>query len=78
MPGLRVNTDGTAGPYVIVPSTLTDRLARYLKQNKVDFWITKHAIIDASPDDVINPGYGASADRVQQLLDQWKDQEEVQ
>lgn len=66
-----VSTDGSAGPYIMVPFDQLEAVKSILQKNKVPFWVDADAIsLDGKPEiAVVNLGRGASASQVQQLLD---------
>ncbi len=68
---LCVSTDGTAGPYIIVPVAQLDRVRTLLDANKVSFWVDEEVIsLDGKPEvAVVNLGGECDPARIQQLLD---------
>jgi len=68
---LRVSTDGTTGPYIMVPVSQLDQVRRLLDSRRIGFWLEEEAIsLDGAPEvAVINLGRGADAAAVQALLD---------
>jgi hypothetical protein len=69
---ITVSTDGTAGPYVMVPLDQLDALTALLQRHQVSFWVDSDAIsLNGMPEiAVINLGRGASVAHIQQLLDE--------
>lgn len=69
---LRVSTDGTAGPYIMVPISQLDEVRELLDRQEISFWVNSHAIsLDGEPlVTVINLGLYGDASRVQAILDQ--------
>jgi hypothetical protein len=68
---LYVSTDGTAGPYIMVPvSQLTD-LRQLLDQHGVHYFVDEDAIsLDGAPEvAVVNLGRNGDAMSVQKILD---------
>ena len=70
---LHVSTDGTAGPYIMVPSGQSDALMAYLSENGVSGTLDLGAIQleGKGVEDVIDLGMGADVAAVQALLDRW-------
>ena len=68
---LYVSTDGTAGPYIIVPESQLDRLGKLLDQHNIHHYIEENIIsIDGKPEiAVVNLGRGADGSAVQAILD---------
>lgn len=68
---LRVSTDGTVGPYIMVPVIQLDDVRRLLDGRGVGYWVEENAIsLDGAPEiAVINLGRGGDAAAVQALLD---------
>lgn len=68
---LLVSTDGTAGPYIMVPLSQLDVVTRLLEAHGVSFWIEEDAISfdDAPYIAVVNLEHDARADAIQSLLD---------
>ncbi len=68
---LRVSTDGTAGPYIMVPVKQLDDVRHLLDRHRVGYWVEEDAIsLDGAPEvAVVNLGRGADAKAVQALLD---------
>ncbi|HKM52226.1 MAG TPA: hypothetical protein VJY33_02385 [Isosphaeraceae bacterium] len=69
--GLRVSTDGIAGPFVMVPVTQLDAVLAVLNRHKVRYWVDADAIsLDNEPAiTVINFGRAGEAVRIQTILD---------
>jgi hypothetical protein len=67
---LRVSSDGTAGPYVMVPVSELEGIKKLLNEHKVGYWVDENAIsLNGEPEvSVINLGQGADAQRIQRLL----------
>ncbi|HEY8667701.1 MAG TPA: hypothetical protein VIL86_13630 [Tepidisphaeraceae bacterium] len=68
---LRVSTDGTAGPYIMVPVSQLDEVKRLLDDRRIRYWVEENAISwDGAPYvAVINLGREGDADAVQTILD---------
>ncbi len=68
---LRVSTDGTAGPYIMVQFNQLAAVTAILEQNRIDFWVGEHAIsLNGQPEIVvINLGRGADPLVAQSALD---------
>ena len=68
---LRVATDGTAPPYIMVPVIQLDEIQRLLVSRGIRYWVEEEAIsLDGSPEGtVINLERGADAIAVQAVLD---------
>ena len=68
---LRVSTDGTAGPYIMVPLDQLADVRRALEGNNIRYWVDEEAI---SVDDrpfiaTVNLGRAGDASTVQTILD---------
>lgn len=68
---IRVLTDGTSGPYVMVPVDQLDQVRKLLHANDIPHWVDHHAVsVDGRPAvAVINLGKKTDPRRVQALLD---------
>jgi hypothetical protein len=68
---LRVSTDGTTGPYIMVPVSQLDEVRRLLDSRRIGYWVEENVIsLDATPEiAVINLGREGDATAVQALLD---------
>ena len=68
---LHVSTDGTAGPYIMVPETQLDELCRVLDRYDVHYSVEENVIsLDGEPEvATLNLGRGGDADGVQKILD---------
>jgi hypothetical protein len=68
---IRVSTDGTSGPYIMLPVELLEKVHKLLAENDIPHWVDHNAIsVDGRPAvTVINLGRGADSRRVQDLLD---------
>ena len=68
--GLRVSTDGIAGPYLMVPVTQLDAVLAALNRHKVRYWVDADAIsLDNEPAiTVINFGRSGEAVRIQAAI----------
>ena len=68
---LRVSTDGTSGPYIMLPESQLDDVRLLLDRHHVRYWVEELVIsLDGSPEvAVINLGRGADAVAVQSILD---------
>lgn len=68
---LRISTDGTVGPYVMVPVSQLDEVKRLLDSARIRYSVDENAIsLDGSPEiAVINLGRHADARAVQNVLD---------
>ena len=69
---LRVSTDGTAGPYLMVPVTQLDAVLAVLDRHQVRYWVDADAIsLDNEPAiTVINFDRFGEAARIQAILDE--------
>jgi hypothetical protein len=68
---LRVSTDGTAGPYIMVPVSQLEDVKGLLGRNKIRHWVDENAIsLNGKPEiTVINLGRSANAEKAQEVLD---------
>jgi hypothetical protein len=68
---LRVSTDGTAGPYILVPLSQLNEVKRLLDDQRIRYWVEENAIsLDGAPYiAVINLGREGAVDAVQTILD---------
>ena len=68
---LHVSTDGTAGPYIMVPVSQLDEVKHLLDRSRTRYWVDENAIsLNGSPEiAVINLGRDADARSVQNILD---------
>jgi hypothetical protein len=68
---IRVSTDGTSGPYIMVPVELLEKVRTLLVENDIPHWVDHNAIsVDGRPAvTVINLGQRVDPRRVQDLLD---------
>jgi hypothetical protein len=68
---LRVSTDGTAGPYIMVPVSQLDEIRRLLDSAHVGYWVEDDVIsFNEVPEvAVVNLGRDANAAAVQEILD---------
>ena len=68
---LHVSTDGTTGPYIMVPVSQLAEVRRLLDSRRIGYWVEEEAIsLDGAPEGaVINLGRGADAAAVQAILD---------
>ena len=68
---LQVSTDGTAGPYIMVPVSQLDDVKRLLGGARVHYWVDENAIsLNGTPEiAVVNLGRVADASAVQAVLD---------
>lgn len=68
---LSVSTDGTAGPYIMVPVSQLDDVKAILTRHRVRYWVEENAIsLNGAPEiAAINLGRGANATAVQDILD---------
>jgi hypothetical protein len=66
-----VSSDGTAGPYLVVPLDQLEFVESMLREHQVPFWVDADAVsLNGKPEiTVVNFGPGVDASRVQQLLD---------
>ncbi len=69
---LKVSTDGTAGPYLMLPVAQLDQLRTLFDRDGIRYWVDSDAIsLDGKPEvAVINFGRFGSAVLVQKLLDE--------
>jgi hypothetical protein len=68
---LYVSTDGTAGPYIMVPVSQLDEVRRLLDSRHIGYWVEEDVIsFNGAPEvGVINLGRGTDAAAVQAILD---------
>lgn len=68
---LHVSTDGTAGPYIVVPLSQLDDVRQLLESRHVRYWVEKYAIsLDGAPETVVvNLDREADAAAIQAILD---------
>ncbi len=68
---LHVSTDGTAGPYIMVPLIQLEEVRRLLDDRGIRYYVEENAIsLSGTPMvAVIDLGRGADADKIQDLLD---------
>lgn len=68
---LRVSTDGTAGPYILVPVSQLDEVRQLLDSHRLRYSVEEDAIsLDGAPEvAVVDLGRGADAQAVQAILD---------
>lgn len=68
---LRVSTDGTAGPYIMVPVSQLEEVKALLDRRHIHYWVGENAIsLNGMPEiAVINLGRNADARAVQAVLD---------
>ena len=68
---LNVSTDGTAGPYIMVPVSQLDEVCRLLDEHHVRYSVEENVIsLDGAPEiSVINLGRGGDSKNVQRILD---------
>jgi hypothetical protein len=68
---LRVSTDGTAGPYIMLPVSQLDEVQRLLDSRSVRYWVEENVIsLDGGPEiAVIDFGRTGDAAVVQAILD---------
>lgn len=66
-----MSSDGTAGPYVMVPLDQLEAVKSMLRDNQVSFWVDANVIsLNGEPEiAVVNLGRRVSAEHVQRLLD---------
>lgn len=66
-----VHTEGTGGPYIMVPLDQLSAVEQVLRANRIGHWTDSDAIsLDGKPAVVvINLGRGANATAIQRLLD---------
>jgi hypothetical protein len=69
---IRVSTDGTSGPYIMLPRNLLERVLTVLRTHAIPFWVDHIAVsIDGKPAlTVINLGKRVDPQRIQTLLDE--------
>ena len=69
---LRVSTEGTAGPYIMIQVSQLDEVRRLLDEHQIRYWVEENAIsIDGGPEFiVVNFGRNGNATVVQNILDQ--------
>ena len=68
---LYVSTDGTTGPYIMVPVSQLDTVRQLLRQHHISHTVDEDAIsLNGEPEvAVVDLGRGGDAKKVQQLLD---------
>ena len=68
---LHVSTDGTAGPYIMIPLSQLEEVKRLLDDRRIRYWVEENAIsLDGAPYvAVINLGREGDANAVQAILD---------
>jgi hypothetical protein len=68
---LYVSTDGNAGPYVVVPVDLLEKVKALLDSQGIVYWVDEEAIrLDQEPEvAVVNFAHGTDSAAVQRLLD---------
>jgi hypothetical protein len=68
---LYVSTNGTAGPYIMLPVSQLDEVRRLLDSQGVGYWVEENVIsLNGAPEvAVINLGRGGDAAAVQAVLD---------
>ncbi len=68
---LHVSTDGTAGPYIMVPVGQLPDLRKLLDDNEIRYLVEENAIsLNGSPEvAILDLGRRADAQKVQKILD---------
>ena len=68
---LHVSTDGTAGPYVMVPVSQLTELRELLDKHRIRYSVEEDAIsLDGAPEiAVVDLGNGADVAAIQQIID---------
>ncbi len=68
---LIVSTDGGAGPYMILPADLLDKVTSLLDENQISYWVDEELIsVDGGPEDAfINFKRGSDPADIQRILD---------
>jgi hypothetical protein len=68
---LYVSTDGTAGPYIMLPVVQLDGVRQLLDKHEVRYWVQENAIsLNGAPEiAVVELGRGADVPAVQAILD---------
>ncbi len=68
---LRVSTDGTAGPYIMVPVSQLDEVRQLLEKNRIRCWVEEDVIsLNGAPEvAVVNLGPVADVTAIQAILD---------
>ncbi len=68
---LRVSTDGTAGPYLMVPVSQLPEVRSLLGDHQIRHWVEEDAIsFDGAPEvAVVNLGRGTDIAPIQAILD---------
>ena len=68
---LRVSTDGTAGPYIMLPLSQVEKVQRLLDDHGIRYWVEENSIsLDGGPYiSTINLGRDGDARAVQSILD---------
>jgi hypothetical protein len=68
---LQVSTDGTAGPYIMLPVSQLDEVRQLLDDHGIRYWVEEDLIsLNGAPETaVIDFGRGADVDAIQAVLD---------
>lgn len=68
---LSISTDGTAGPYIMVPVSQLEDLRQLLNSHDIRYWIEEDVIsLDGAPEiAIMNLGRDADVDAIQAILD---------
>ena len=68
---LPVSTQGTAGPFIMVPVSQLDEVRRLLDSHRLRYWVDELAVsLNGEPEvTVVNLGRGGDAVAVQRILD---------
>jgi len=68
---LRVSTDGTVGPYIMIPFSQLEQIRRLLDSRCIRYWVEENVIsLNGGPEiATVNLGRGGDADAVQTVLD---------
>jgi len=71
---LRVSTDGTAGPYIVIPEGQLEEVKTLLGGRGIGYWVDENVIsLNGEPYvAVVNLGRAADAAAVQEILDDVK------
>ncbi len=67
---LKLSTDGTAGPYIVLPVIQLSDVCQLFDRNAIRYWVDENAIsLDGVPETVVvNLGRGADVDAIQAIL----------
>ena len=68
---LHVSTDGTAGPYIMLPVSQLDEVRQLLDDHGIRYWVEEDVIsLNGAPETaVIDLGRAANVEAIQAILD---------